>query len=245
MRHRSTFALALLASLSALVSPPVSAEDTGAATPAFKEGDVLSVGDVDKLKPFLPPEFWANRDFFFYEGMKLEIGPAHRDYSPAEAYVGATEKFAGKAKIGPEASLESYTAGQPFPMDAIDCKGDPQAGVKIIWNFDYQWEGDGADARFFYSYWDRGEQLPLYFEGTSKAIALSHRVEPEYLAQGGDLFRAEKRKGAVRHRGRRALRRARHRAAQLPLQGVGRAARPSARTTTPGCTCRRSAACAA
>jgi hypothetical protein len=196
MRSRSTcaFVLALLAS--AFLSLSARAEDTGTATPSFQEGDVISVDGVDKLKPFLPPEFWANRDFFFYEGMKLEIGPSYRDYSPAEAYAGATEKFAGTAKIGPESSLSGYTAGQPFPMDQIDCKGDPQAGAKIIWNFDYQWEGDGADARFYYSYWDRGEQLPLYFEGTSKAIALAHRVEPESLAQGGDLFRNEKRKGA-------------------------------------------------
>jgi hypothetical protein len=196
MRNRSTFALALLASLYALVPQSAFAEDTGAATPAFEEGDVLSAGDVDELRPFLPPEFWANRDFFFYEGMKLEIGPAYRDYSPAQAYVGATEQFAGTAKIGPESSLRDYTAGQPFPMEQIDCKGDPQAGAKIIWNFDYQWEGDGINARFFYSYWDRGEKLPLYFEGTSKGIALAHRVEPENLAQGGDLFRMEKRKGA-------------------------------------------------
>jgi Protein of unknown function (DUF1329) len=194
MRHRSMLALALL--VSSFASLSASAEDTGTATPTFREGDVIAVGDVGKLQPFLPPEFWANRDFFFYEGMKLEIGPAYRDYSPAQAYVGATEKFVGTAKIGPESSLRDYTAGQPFPMDAIDCQGDPQAGAKIIWNFDYQWEGDGADARFYYSYWDRGEQLPLYFEGTSKAVALAHRVEPESLAQGGDLFRREKRKGA-------------------------------------------------
>ena len=53
------------------------------------------------------------------------------------------------------------------------------------------------DASFFYSYWDRGEQLPLYYEGTAKTIMLSHRVETEYLEkQDGDLFRGEKRKNA-------------------------------------------------
>ncbi|NIV46274.1 MAG: DUF1329 domain-containing protein, partial [Gammaproteobacteria bacterium] len=165
--------------------------------PAFQEGDVITIDKIDSIKPYLPPEFWDNRDFFFYEGMQLEIGPFHRDYSPSQTYDAATQQFAGQAKIGPENSLENYTAGQPFPMDEIDCKGDPQAGAKIIWNFDYRWNGDGSQTRYYYSYWDRGEELPLYYEGTSKTVELSHRTEPQYLEKnGGDIFRGEKRKNA-------------------------------------------------
>jgi len=187
------------AAILALAAPAAAqkAEDSGTAGPAFKEGDIITVDNIDAIKPYLPPEFWDNRDFFFYDGMKLEIGPFYRDYSPPKEYAAATEKFKGQPRIGPDESLENYTAGQPFPVDEIDCKGDPQAGVKYMWNFDYQWEGDGSDAEFFYSYWDRGEQLPLYYEGTSKTIALSNRVEPEILEErDGDLFRGEKRKTA-------------------------------------------------
>ena len=192
--HR--FALAGLAAL-ALVAPAAAQEDVGVTGPAFKEGDVISFDKLDSLKPFLPPEFWANRDFFFYEGMRLEVGPFYADYTPPPEYKKATEQFKGQARIGPDESLENYTAGEPFPMDGIDCKGDPQAGIKIMWNFDYAWEGDGTFANFFYSYWDRGEQLPLYYEGTSRTVILSHRVEPELLAQQeGDLFRKERRKNA-------------------------------------------------
>ncbi len=199
MESRPTkFALALatIAWLAAAPAPAQQAEDAIGA-PSFKEGDVITIDKTDSLKNFLPSEFWENRDFFFYEGMKLEIGPFFRDYSAAQAYQAATKKFAGQAKIGPESSLENYTAGQPFPMDQVDCKGDPQAGAKIIWNFDYKWNGDGSAASYYYSYWDRGEELPLYFEGTSKTVQLSHRVEPEYLDQNaGDIFRGEKRKSA-------------------------------------------------
>ncbi len=171
-------------------------EDTSAGAPTFAEGDVITNDKVESLKPFLPEEFWANRDFFFYEGMQLEIGPFHRDYSEAPAYSAATERYKGQAKLGPEASLASFTAGRPFP-EKIDCKGDPDAGKKIIWNFDYQWEGDGANSQYHYSYWDRGEELPLYYDGTSKTIVLSHRVEKEILDKdNGDLFRGEKRKTA-------------------------------------------------
>ncbi|NNL68135.1 MAG: DUF1329 domain-containing protein [Myxococcales bacterium] len=177
------------------VAPARAQEDAGVAGPSFKEGDVITFDKIDSLRQFLPPEFWANRDFFFYEGMRLNIGPFHRDYSPAAEYVAATKKFAGQPKIGPDDSLENYTAGQPFPMDQIDCKGDPQAGTKVMWNFDYQWDGDGTDTQYFYSYWDRGEQLPLYYEGTSKTVKLSNRVEAQYLeGNEGDIFRGEKRK---------------------------------------------------
>ena len=198
MRWFSKSGLACAAAL-ALAAPAGAqkAEDSGAAAPKFKEGDVITMDKIESIKPFLPPEFWNNRDFFFYDGMKMEIGPFFRDYSPAKEYVEATQKFKGKSKIGPDESLEGYVAGQPFPIEEINCKGDPQAGTKIMWDFDHQWEGDGTRTRYFYSYWDRGEQLPLYYEGTSKTIALSNRVEKDLLdTQEGDLFRGEKRKSA-------------------------------------------------
>jgi hypothetical protein len=188
---------ALLVSLAlgfaALAPPALAQEDVAPGAPTFKEGDIISMDQVEKLKPFLPEEFWANRDFFFYEGMQLEIGPAHKDYSPFAGYVEATRQNAGKAKIGPESSLENFTVGQPFPMEQIDCKGDPQAGAKIAWNFVLRWEGLRRAASFYYSYWDRGEELPLYYEGTSDGYRLAFRAEPQFAEEKGDVFRNEKR----------------------------------------------------
>ena len=185
-----TFSLVILA----LVSPALAQEDVAPGAPTFKEGDTITFDKVDSLKLFLPPEFWANRDFFFYEGMQLQVGPSFRDYSPAAAYQAATAQFEGQSRIGPDDSIENNVAGQPFAWEAIDCKSDPQAGTKIIWNFVRRWNGDGANSRYYYSYWDRGEELPLYYEGTSKTIQLSQRVEPKYIEQNrGDLFRGEKR----------------------------------------------------
>ncbi len=181
----------------AWVAPLHAQEDVPPGGPDFAEGDVITHDALSKIRPYLPPEFWANQDFFFYEGMRMEIGPSYRDYSPPEAYQAATERFKGEARIGPENSLENYTAGQPFPMDEIDCEGDPQAGAKIIWNFDYQWSGSGGSSEYYYSYWDRGEELPLFYEGTARGVVLSHRVEPSNLEKrGGDLFRNETRKQA-------------------------------------------------
>jgi hypothetical protein len=189
--------LAIAALLAAGVAAPArAAEDTGGGTPTFKTGDTITFDKIDSLKNFLPKEVWANRDFFFFEGMKLDIGPFYKDYSPSQVYKDATAKFAGQPKIGPDGSLENYTAGQPFPIDKIDCKGDPDAGTKLIWDFHYRWGPPSGLSSFYYSYWDRGEELPLYYEGTGGGVQLSHRPEPEALAEGGDMFRGETRQNA-------------------------------------------------
>ncbi|HBZ69127.1 MAG TPA: hypothetical protein DEP35_05015 [Deltaproteobacteria bacterium] len=181
-----------------LAAPPPSKsalrQDTGTVGPPFREGETITFEQIQKIQPYVPPEFWNQREFFFFDGMKLEIGPFFRDYSPAQPYHEATRRFAGQARIGPDGSLENYTAGQPFPIDQIDCKGDPQAGEKVIWDFDYRWNGDGERAHYLYTYWDRGEKLALYYEGTSKSIQMAHRVEPQYLSQEGDLFPGDLRK---------------------------------------------------
>ena len=183
------FAMALV-----VASAAAAQEDVAPGAATFKEGDVITMDSVDKLKPFLPEEFWSNRDFFFYEGMQLEIGPSYKDYSPFSGYQEWTKERAGQAKIGPENSLENFEVGQPFPIDQIDCKGDPQAGAKIAWNFVRRWEGFGGTAvDFYYSYWDRGEELPLYYQGTSQGMALAFRPEPQYADTQGDVFRNEKR----------------------------------------------------
>jgi hypothetical protein len=83
-------------------------------------------------------------------------------------------------------------------MDEIDCLGDPQAGAKIAWNFDYRWQGAGPGLHGRYSYWDRGERLPLYYEAQSRTVLLSHRPEAQFADKGGDVFRGENRKSVLR-----------------------------------------------
>ena len=171
-------------------------EDAIAGVP-FEEGNVVTFDDVDKLKDYLPPEFWENREYFFYEGMAVEIGPPYRAYGAAEAFEAATERFRGQPEIGNDGALENYTAGLPFPTEEIDCKADRHAGTKVIWNFVKNWSGDGAETSWSYTYWDRGDQLPLYFKGDAKTIFLTHRVEPQYLDKNdGDIFTKEKRQYA-------------------------------------------------
>ena len=192
----AAIAAVLLASFAWVGARAADQKADAAPSPAFKEGDVIGYDQIEKLHDFLPAEFWENREFFFYEGMRIEIGPTQRDYSESSAYEAASEKYRGQAKIGRDGSLEGYVAGRPFPTETIDCKGDPQAGVKIIWNFSKSWTGSGWKTKFFYSYWDRGEQLPLFYKGVSEGVALAQRVEPQYTESRGDVFENEKRLSA-------------------------------------------------
>ena len=163
------FRIALVAGL--LFASPAyaaerAAEDVVPGMP-FKEGDVIDFASSEKLKDFLPPEFFENREYFFFEGMQLQVGPIFKPYPPAPEYAAMTEKFKGQSKIGQDGALANYTAGLPFPE--IDCAGDSEAGTKIIWNFSKRWEGDGSRSKWSYTYWDRGEQLPLYYEEIGRA----------------------------------------------------------------------------
>ncbi len=166
----------------------------------LKEGDLITFDKAGSLRPFLPEELWSNRQFFFYEGMKLEVGPSHRDYSPSAPYKAKSQEFLGKPKMGPGSSLEGFQAGQAFSMDQIDCKNDPDAGAKVMWSYATRWSGDGGSLSFHYSYWDRGERLPLFYQGHAKAVLLAHRVEPQFWEKEkqGHLFRKnEKRSSAL------------------------------------------------
>ncbi len=194
MRRIAIALIALAVMLPAMTPAQEATTDDVVPGLPFKEGDIITLDQVDKLKNYLPPEFWENREYFFYEGMEMTIGPAKREYGAAKAYVAATERFRGQASIGRDNALENYTAGQPFPTDTIDCKGDPQAGAKIIWNFVKAWSGDGSKSNWSYTYWDRGDQLPLYYEGQARAISMTNRVEPQYLDENdGDIFKNERR----------------------------------------------------
>jgi hypothetical protein len=163
----------------------------------FQEGDRVPFGKIEQLKAWLPPEFWRHREYFFHEGMEIEIGPGQSKYEGNSVYEAATERFHQRVELGRDGALVNHVAGRPFP-GKIDCRGDPRAGLKIIWNFTRPWAGSGARVTWSYTYWDRGEQLPLYYEGAAKGIALSKRIEPQYLdANGGDIFKQEKRLLAV------------------------------------------------
>ena len=182
------FAAALLAPGTALAGPPApgtcpqlsrgAQPPTGedAVAPLMQEGQVLSLGDMLHLQHLLPPELWRNRDTFFYEGMRMEIGGCHRDYPPSPAYQTATAKHAGEAHVDEDGNLRDYKAGRPFPAESIDMKA-PDAAVKWAWNFEERDRGAGAVGGF--RIFDLPAQIgtPQTYTGTFFFLRTSHRAD--------------------------------------------------------------------
>jgi hypothetical protein len=116
------------------------------ATP-FQTGDVFEVDRLAVLQNYLPGFMWQERERFFYEGMRLEIGPCFADYAPPSFFQEATQRNAGKAKLDEDGGLEGYVAGLPFAPQTI-AVDDPQAGLQWFWNVQQRYQGAGFRGRF-------------------------------------------------------------------------------------------------
>ena len=79
------------------VKPGAPPEDATAAP--FKTGESFAIDRIAVLERYLPDFLWTNRERFFYEGMRLEIGPCFRDYGAPDFFTAATEQGRGKATL--------------------------------------------------------------------------------------------------------------------------------------------------
>lgn len=144
----------------------------------FTTGDVIDAGKLEVLKDFLPAEVWEQREKFFFDGMRLEIGPCFRDYGPPAFYRRATEAHAGTARLTEDGGLEGHLAGLPFPPGDI-APDDPQAGAKWAWNFEHRYQGAGFRGRFRISdlVGRTGRAEP--FEGEIFKLHVAHRADKQ------------------------------------------------------------------
>jgi hypothetical protein len=169
--------------------PTADGEDAVAAL--LEEGTPLSLGDVLQLERLFPPEIWRNRETFFHEGMRMEIGGCHRDYPPTAAYRKATEQHAAAVRLDEHGNLHDYKAGRPFPEDAIDMAAD-DAAVKWAWNFELRDRGAGPVGSF--RIFDLPSRIgtPQTYEGSFFHVPTGHRAdlpERDYKAEaGGNLL---------------------------------------------------------
>lgn len=106
--------------------------------PTFQDGEVLTRTDLEKLRPFIPPRYI---DEFNFEGVEFHVSPSG-NYMPHPDYLEATEKYSSQTKLAEDGALEGYIAGRPFARALIN-PGDPQAGLKAAWNFNYRWQHYG------------------------------------------------------------------------------------------------------
>ncbi len=136
----------------------------------FQPGETFGIDELATLEDFLPHFIWENRDKFFYEGMRLEIGNCFADYSPPDFFQSATAQHAGQPKLDTEGGLRDYTVGLPYPPDRLDPM-DPAAGLKWAWNFELRYQAAGFWGKF----------------RTTDMVGRDGRAEPFV----GEIFRAQ------------------------------------------------------
>jgi hypothetical protein len=100
----------------------------------LKPGDVIGPHNWQRVQGMVG-ENLLNR---IKDGYTFKIKESRPRRDPKE-YIAATEKYAGKVSLGSRGELVNYVAGLPFPNLS---PSDPQAGLKLAWNWEKAWDGD-------------------------------------------------------------------------------------------------------
>lgn len=100
----------------------------------LKPGDTIGPHNWERVKGMVG-ENLLNR---IKQGYTFKIKQT-RLLQPLKEYVEATEKYSSQVRLAPDGRLLNYLAGLPFRN--FD-PNDPQAGLKLAWNFYWRWLGD-------------------------------------------------------------------------------------------------------
>jgi hypothetical protein len=106
----------------------------GAADFDLKPGDTVGPHNWEKVKEMVGENLLRR----IKEGYSFKIKEA-KTLKPPKEYLEATEKYSSRVRLGRNGELLGYTAGLPFPHFNPN---DPQAGIKLAWNFYWRWLGD-------------------------------------------------------------------------------------------------------
>lgn len=118
------------------------------APPLFQPGERIAFNELGRIADHLPEEVWGRRRVFFYEEMRLELGPCHRRYLAPPFFVEATERNAGAVRLDERGNLHGYGGeGLPFPWQAIPDDA-PDAGLRWAWSYRYRYQGSGFRGSF-------------------------------------------------------------------------------------------------
>lgn len=94
-------------------------------------GTLINKSNVEAAKEYLNPAMY---DFIKKGEYEMQVGETF-DFTLHPKFIEATRKSAGNVTIEANGTLKNYISGRPFPQEP-DLK-DPQAGLKLAWNFQY------------------------------------------------------------------------------------------------------------
>ena len=101
-----------------------------------RPGDIIGPHNWQKVEGMVGENF-LNR---IKGGYKFKIKAPTRTRPPRD-YLEATEKYSSQVRLGQNGELLNYVAGLPFPDFHLN---EPQAGLKLAWNFYWRWVGDDS-----------------------------------------------------------------------------------------------------
>ena len=148
MRHLVMNAVGVAVLVWMAAGGPAAADGAALAAPAGgpPPGSVLSKDNWQEARDLLPPEILRHYEHGEYANRVIAWPLGVYLWDPD--FAATTQANRGKYDVGPQGTVVDKTTGkQPpfvygFPFPDIDPK-DPQAAVKILWNFEYQYWNDG------------------------------------------------------------------------------------------------------
>ncbi len=126
---------------------PAQASNDPAANRTLKPGDVLSKENWEAAKDLLPPEILRHYKDGEYSNRIIDWPQGVYKWDPQ--FKDASEANAGRYTVSPEGTiLDKATNKQPpliygLPFPQVDAQ-DPNAGIEILWNFNYQYWSEGS-----------------------------------------------------------------------------------------------------
>lgn len=128
--------LALLQACLCVLTLLLAPSSSPAANGELKQGDTIGPHNWERVKDMVGENF-LNR---IKKGYTFKIKRS-KTIQPLKEYVEVTQKYSDRVRLGPKGELLNYVAGLPFPN--LDPK-DPQADLKLAWNFYWRWLGDDS-----------------------------------------------------------------------------------------------------
>lgn len=159
--------------------------------PGLQPGMVINQANIEQFKDVV--------DFMLYDHIKkgwyeIRVGET-TSFDLHPNYVQATRDHLNEVSLGDEVGqINNFVAGRPFPEEPDI--NDPQAGVKIAWNYKYgyNWGDNAAIAPFYWKFRDLDSgKIERTIKFDFHFLNFKHRVNqepvPEVEPNPGNLFR--------------------------------------------------------